>query len=67
MLPVPGLRFLPHPRPGTAEVSLRHIFGSVIGGCRSSSPTADNAVIAALRATAPIAADRPGVQGRALA
>lgn len=27
MLPVPGLRFGQHLRPGTAEVSLRHIFG----------------------------------------
>jgi hypothetical protein len=34
--PVSGLRFLWHPRPGTAEVSLRHVFGWLIGGCRSS-------------------------------
>jgi len=27
MLPVPGLRFLQQLRPGTAEVSLRYIFG----------------------------------------
>ena len=27
MLPVPGLRFLQHLRPGTAEVALRYIFG----------------------------------------
>ena len=29
--------FLRHPRPGKAEVSLRHLSGSVIGGCRSSN------------------------------
>ena len=46
---VSGLRFLLHPRPGTAEVSLRHIFGWVSGGCRSSNLTVNNAVIATLR------------------
>src|SRR5260221_8339420 len=39
MLPVRGRCFLQHLRLGTAEVSLHHIFGWVIGGCRSSSLT----------------------------
>jgi hypothetical protein len=36
MLPVPGLCFLQDLRPGTAEISLRHIFGGVVGGSGSS-------------------------------
>src|SRR5215471_2945200 len=56
MLPVPGLRFLQHLRPGTAEVSLRHLSGSVIGGCGSSDLTVDNAVPTALRSNGTLSA-----------
>src|SRR5713226_2255857 len=46
MTPVSGLHFLRRARPGTAEVSLRHVSGWVIGGCRSSNLTVSNAALA---------------------
>src|SRR5258708_30804622 len=46
MLPVQARRFPRHLRPGTAEVSLRHVSGWVIGGCRSSNLTVSNAALA---------------------
>ncbi len=49
MLPVPGLRFLRHRRPGTAEVSFVTSSVWVIGRRRSSNLTVINAVIAVLR------------------
>src|SRR5262249_30874776 len=39
MLLVPRRCFLRHLRPGIAEVSLRHLFGWVVGGCGSSNLT----------------------------
>ena len=46
MTPVSGLHFLRRARPGTAEVSLRHVSGWVIGGCGSSNLTVSNAALA---------------------
>jgi hypothetical protein len=46
MTPVSGLHFLRRARPGTAEVSLRHVSGWLIGGCRSSNLTVSNAALA---------------------
>src|SRR5260370_23098949 len=46
MTPVPGLHFLRRAGPGTAEVSLRHVSGWVIGGCRSSNLTVSNPALA---------------------
>jgi hypothetical protein len=54
MLPVPGLRFLRHLRPGTAEVSFVTSSVWVIGRRRSSNLTVINAVIAVLRWNAPL-------------
>jgi hypothetical protein len=68
MTPVSGLRVLRHPRPGTAEVSLRHVSGWLIGGCGSSNLTVTNAVPQRFERTAryPPPTD-PGVCQRALA
>src|SRR5262245_9258881 len=54
IFPVPDLRILRHLRPRTAEVSLRHIFGWVTSGCRSSS--LNNAVPQGFGRTAPLSA-----------
>ena len=77
MTPVSGLRVLQRLRPGTAEVSLRHVSGWVIGGCRSSNLTVSNAALANAsidrhrypQPTAPVSAERalglvPGWLGR---
>jgi hypothetical protein len=49
MTPISGRRVLRHPRPWTAEFSLRHVSGFVIGKCRSPNLTVNNAFLKALR------------------